>query len=271
METILETEGSALNVMMLQESRQYTVLAYAAFKNHPQCFKVLFNHAKKYNLKQASGSNKLALSRWANKPTDEKFTCLHFATYHGNQELILVIVEEMGADYHTRNIYGANVLHIASQGDQPAPLYYFAKVKTMNINDTDNRDSTPLHWACYSRSEFALSYILAMEVNLEAKDQAGYTPLHLAIKSVGQLKSTRPVRALLLKGANRSATNLNNDTCVDIIGEEVTDNMRNELIQMLEVPRYLECFMVKTPLVPLRQNHKTQLLFVILFLIILIA
>jgi hypothetical protein len=38
---------------------------------------------------------------------------------------------------------------------------------------------------------------------------------------------------------------------------------------MLIEPRYIECFMVKTPLVPLKHNHKTQTLFVSLFLVIL--
>jgi len=77
----------------------------------------------------------------------------------------------------------------------------------MSLEDTDNRGSTPLHWSCYSKSEFALSYILALNPNLESKDIGGFTPLHLAIKSVADLKSTRPVRALLLKGASRAATN----------------------------------------------------------------
>jgi len=38
---------------------------------------------------------------------------------------------------------------------------------------------------------------------------------------------------------------------------------------MLKEPKYLECFMIKTPLKPLRQNHKTQVLFVALFLVII--
>lgn len=38
---------------------------------------------------------------------------------------------------------------------------------------------------------------------------------------------------------------------------------------MLIEPSYIECFMVKTPLVPLKHNHKTQTLFVSLFLVIL--
>lgn len=77
----------------------------------------------------------------------------------------------------------------------------------MSLDDVDNKGSTPLHWACYSKAEFALSYILAMNPQLEKQDLAGYTPLHLAIKAVPDLKSTRSVRALLLKGASRNTRN----------------------------------------------------------------
>jgi ankyrin repeat protein len=80
----------------------------------------------------------------------------------------------------------------------------------MDINARDQRLSTPLHWACYSRSEIALNYLLSMAPDMEARDQKGFTPLHLAVKSVEQLKSTRPVRALLLKGADRLALNDSN-------------------------------------------------------------
>ena len=55
------------------------------------------------------------LATWVNMPTDEKFTALHFSTYHGNIELIRLMVEEMHADFNVKNVYGANVLHVASQ------------------------------------------------------------------------------------------------------------------------------------------------------------
>ena len=44
-----------------------------------------------------------------------------------------MMVDEMGANIHMKNVYGANVLHIASQGDQPCPLYYFATIKGMTL------------------------------------------------------------------------------------------------------------------------------------------
>lgn len=40
---------------------------------------------------------------------------------------------------------------------------------------------------------------------------------------------------------------------------------------MLEEPSYVECCMVKTPMVLLQRNHKTQVLFITLFLILVCA
>jgi hypothetical protein len=57
--------------------------------------------------------------------------------------------------------------------------------------------------------------------------------LHLAVKSVEQLKSTRPVRALLLKGAERTAVDLEGRTAVDMIGQGVPENTRQDIIDML--------------------------------------
>lgn len=83
-------------------------------------------------------------------------------------------------------------------------MYYF-KQKGLNIKSIDNRNSTPLHWACYSKSEIALCYLLSWLKKEELNDQdiEGYTALHLAIKSVETVRSTRPVRSMLIRGASR--------------------------------------------------------------------
>jgi len=142
----------------------------------------------------------------------------------------------------------------------------------MDIDDADHRGSTALHWACFAKAEFALSYILSMNPDLEYEDNVGNTPLHLAIKSVAQLESTRPVRALLLRGADRKAVNKKKQTCMEITRScDIRPNLLRELEGMLQEPKYLECFMVRAPLVPLRKNHKTQCLFVLLFCFILLT
>ena len=56
-----------------------------------------------------------------------------------------------------------------------------------------------------------------------------------------------------------------------MIKETLEDNLRAELMVMLEEPVYLECFMRRVPLKPIRQNHKTQLLFIVFFLSIIAA
>lgn len=50
------------------------------------------------------------------------------------------------------------------------------------MNSRDKKYGTPLHWAAFSGSELALSYILAWESDVNAKDSKGLTPLHLAVK-----------------------------------------------------------------------------------------
>ena len=49
-----------------------------------------------------------------NSVTDEEFTALHFATYHGNGPLIKFLIENCEADMHKKNKYGSTVLHIAA-------------------------------------------------------------------------------------------------------------------------------------------------------------
>lgn len=59
------------------------------------------------------------------------------------------------------------MLHAAAQGDAARSIYVFIKENNMNINKQDKRGGTPLHWACHSNSEMALSYILAWNPKLD--------------------------------------------------------------------------------------------------------
>lgn len=100
------------------------------------------------------------MSDWINiKTTADGFTALHFTSFKGNT-LLCDLLLKYGADIAAKNNYGINVMHVAAQGDQPITLYYF-KQKGVAIRSRDNRGSTPMHWACYSKSEVALIYLLA--------------------------------------------------------------------------------------------------------------
>jgi ankyrin repeat protein len=91
-------------------------LSYACYKNFEECFMILYDHALDKNLDGIRNfeSKVTVLADWANAPTDEEFTALHFATYHGNYNLIKFLIDNAKADITKRNKFGSSVLHIAS-------------------------------------------------------------------------------------------------------------------------------------------------------------
>lgn len=60
----------------------------------------------------------------------------------------------------------------------------------------------------YFRAESSVSYLLAWKADVNAIDSSGLSPLHLAVKAADELKSTRSVRHLLIKGADRGCVDL---------------------------------------------------------------
>ena len=62
-----------------------------------------------------------------------------------------------------------------------------------------------MHWSAFAGAELALSYIAAWGADVNATDAKGLTPLHLAVKSSEDLRSTKAIKQLLIKGANTNA------------------------------------------------------------------
>jgi ankyrin repeat protein len=54
------------------------------------------------------------------------------------------------------------------------------------------------------RAEVALSYILAWDPDLNVPDSEGLRPLHLAVKACEDIRSTRSIKHLLIRGAQRN-------------------------------------------------------------------
>ena len=122
------------------------------------------------------------------------------------------------------------MLHVAAQGDQASSLYCFKRLG-VDINAQDDKGSTPLHWACYSHSEIALSYILAWEPELDKPDFEGQSCLHLAVKAVSMMKSNRLARFIMLRGADKDLKDKKGKTPIALIEEIEAEDDNDERLK----------------------------------------
>lgn len=158
------------------------------------------------------------------------------------------------------------MLHVAAQGDQAFSLTYF-KEKGLSIKSKDKEKSTPLHWACCAGSDTASYYLQSWGVNVNAKDYLGYTPLHLAVRYSARFPSTRAIKELLIKGADRDAVEKMNLKPIDLI-ENLSDNeMKEELSELLKKQTFiLPCCHLRQPMVKIDRSYDQVVLFLVLML-----
>lgn len=109
---------------------------------------ILFRHAQE--------KKSHTFKAWLDSQNSEGFTALHFCSFHGNMRLMQVLIEEGSADMGLANKNGCNVVHLAAQGNKGISVYYFTEKMKMDVNVRDNKGSTALHWACFTKSEVAL-------------------------------------------------------------------------------------------------------------------
>ena len=130
-----------------------------------------------------------------------------------------------------------NMLHVAAQSDQVVSLFYFRQ-KGLDLDSVDEQGNTSLHWALHERSEIALSYILAWKPNIDIRDFSGFTPLHIAVKSVEEMETIRLVRFMTLKGADRSIRDNNGLRPIDMVDSNLktTNSIKRDLKKLLGPP-----------------------------------
>lgn len=241
-----------LPILTMKDIRLYSLLHIACLNNQLETAKRFFEYLK------AQDTSEQEITEWVNTRTDEGFTAVHFASFKGSIELIKLL-EGYGADTQVKNHQGLNVMHIAAQGDQPISLAYFLR-KGFDIQELDNKGSTPLHWAAFLGMENATIYLTSWGSDANLKDvESGFTPLHLAVVS----GNGRVVRRLLIKGANRHIKDNEDKTPKDL----ALENEYGHIVQLLEGRSWIvECFNIK-PGFQRRRTRYSLLLFITLLLI----
>lgn len=74
---------------------------------------------------------------------------------------------------------------------------------------------------------------MAWDADVNARDSKGLTPLHLAVKSSEDLQSTRSIRHLLIKGADKDIMDNEGRKAINFAEDLRTPAMRQEIIKLL--------------------------------------
>ncbi|KRT81349.1 Ankyrin repeat-containing protein [Oryctes borbonicus] len=171
----------------------------AADLGHVQCLKIML---------EAKGNNVNAKTR------ERDLTALHLAAEGGYVECIEVLLEK-GADTNVKNHRGQTPLHLAAraQAYDCVELLLRKGCADPNIADYDRR--TALHAAVgkAARSYDIIEVLVRWGADVNAKDQYGYTPLHIA--ALNELSQC--VEVLMFHGADVTAKSKFGMTALGII------------------------------------------------------
>ncbi|CAK71347.1 unnamed protein product (macronuclear) [Paramecium tetraurelia] len=219
----LKIRKEKLKLDELLDQKKQTLLHIACFKNQPAVVEKLLETAK-----QNSTQNQF--EEWINRVNQDQFASVHFAAYVGSIS-ILEMLKDAGADLNIKNSQGQNALSVAAQGDQVQAMVWLY-LQGQSIVEQDSQGGTPLHWATYFDSLFALQFLLSWLSKLpnysyyiNLKDGEGMTPLHLAAVT----GNCRIAKKLLQKGANKSIRDIKNQTPA----EAAFENQQNGVFEIL--------------------------------------
>ena len=110
---------------------------------------------------------------------------LHRAVRYHRLSLLEVILKH-GADINGTNSVGQTALHVAcepsiSEKDKVTKIALWLIQHGINCSQPDNTLQTPLHRVAGARNKEILEALIGQNVDPNAQNQAGQTPLHLAV------------------------------------------------------------------------------------------
>lgn len=215
------------------------------------------------------------IRNWVNLRTlsYDGWTALHLACRQSNK-MFLYLVEELGADLAVKNQGGIDLMHKAAYDDNTYVITYLHEKAGFGVSSLDKRQNTPLHYACDHKTDFSANWLIGFGADINAVNEDGDTPLHLLIQNVQKLDSSKLVKELICKGADRDAQNLEGKKPIDILREEcsqhekngdrvISNKLRLELEEALgPQPYYVPCFHVKQPLMKLERSFVTMTFYI---------
>ena len=199
---------------------------------------------------------------YINKQTEKGYTSLHLASYYGNLYFIQILINK-GADINIQTKIGCGMMHLAAQSDQTNVIIFLKELYGLNINQRDNENSTPLHWASFMGSINVVNYLCLSGADIDSKDLKKNTPLHMATDS----KKIKIFRILLQNGANPKELNINDENVLDLAKTKKNQyQIRKILEKSIKGQNLCDC---SAPLKKTSPSNTNKVIFFFIHLIIL--
>lgn len=251
--------SESVDLPSLRDQNLYTPLHFACLSGN----EVMAAYFLKY-MKEKHPSDLLI---WVNLPNNEDFTPICFACFRGNlvkftQYLVRELVK-YGASLALSNARQLQLMHVASQGNQPAVIAFLTE-QGFDVSPKDVKGGTPLHWAAFMGCELAASLLLALKAPVNEQDLQGQTPLHLAALA-GQVKIAR---CLLIKGADRQLEVPLKQNSLGRTALAVAHDRKHEsLYSILQPPGCLAECSLRPPLRPYKRAYCIMTAYLFLMLL----
>ena len=133
---------------------------------------------------------------------------LHVAASRGCPEVVKYLVKTLGASPEEVDREGNNLLHAAVAGCSSSNeekalevVRYLVEAKKLDVNARNDRGETPLHLATKNNCVTVAKYLIEAGADVNVRDRDGKTPLHVAVKHAGK----GLVELLLKHGADPNA------------------------------------------------------------------
>ncbi|EHK96585.1 putative Ankyrin repeat domain-containing protein 50 [Glarea lozoyensis 74030] len=164
----------------------------------------------------------LSIDADVNKADSDKGTPLHWAAWHGYDQIVKLILATEGVEIDVKYSSNSTPLHWAAEGGRASIVSMLLK-SGAKINAVDVRKWTPLHKAAWHGHEAAVQVLLDYKPDVEAEealldnkadmeseDSDGGTALHAA----SERGHENVVKLLLKTGAKVNATDIDGGTAL---------------------------------------------------------
>lgn len=193
-----------IDLWNIRDDKDSTLLHFTIMANAMSIFENLILFLQKH----LSSENLIDYINYSNY---QNVCAIHLASFKGNLRVIKTLIQ-LGANINCLNRTGLNVIHFACQGNQPNSLAYFKEYYSMDLEETDDGQGTPLHWACYSGSDKATFFLLFNGVNSNSVNKNGHTALHLAVLS----RKSKIIKKLIQYGIDYKLKDNNHMTAKEL-------------------------------------------------------